>query len=287
MEDTEIVETNALYKWSDEETRSLIQWRTVNASLFTGRRNAAELKCPRTGVSTEGGETIAASWKWYTLMDEAIGDRPSVTPPVLIASSSRDVAVVTPPPVLIPERSMTSTPKRRRVNVMDLLKDQQRFEEMVLEREERKQSEAVEREERRHREAMEKEEARAREAVEKEEARAREAMEREEARAREVMEREDRRYREAVEREERLFKELREREERRERELERRDDRFVLPVLRLQQVTVAEADVVQDRTAGDDLRHIQDIHLQCLEENRPPPGLQDAERPLHNTSPPR
>ncbi|KAK0146505.1 hypothetical protein N1851_014168 [Merluccius polli] len=240
MDTEETVEINALYKWSDEETRSLIQWRTVNASLFTGRHNAAvtgyetyitarglegrvtpvflkkkwenlkakykELKCPRTGVSTEGGETTAASWKWYTLMDEAIGDRPSVTPPVLIASSSRDVTVVTPPPppVLIPERSMTSTPKRRRVDVMDLLKDHQRFEEMVLDREERRQSEAVEREERRHREAMEKEEARAREA----------------------MEREDRRYREAVEREERLFKELREREERREQELERRDDRF-------------------------------------------------------------
>ncbi|KAK0138532.1 hypothetical protein N1851_024944 [Merluccius polli] len=133
MDTEETVEINALYKWSDEETRSLIQWRTVNASLFTGRRNAAELKCPRTGVSTEGGETTAASWKWYTLMDEAIGDRPSVTPPVLIASSSRDVAVVTPPPpVLIPERSMTSTPKRRRVDVMDLLKDHQRFEEMVV-----------------------------------------------------------------------------------------------------------------------------------------------------------
>ncbi|CAL8241896.1 unnamed protein product, partial [Gadus morhua 'NCC'] len=43
-----------------------------------------ELKAPRTGVSTEGGETTAASWKWYGPMDEALGGRPSISPPVLV-----------------------------------------------------------------------------------------------------------------------------------------------------------------------------------------------------------
>jgi len=37
---------------------------------------AGSLKCPQTGVSTEDGEPTAASWKWYTAMDEAIGGRP-------------------------------------------------------------------------------------------------------------------------------------------------------------------------------------------------------------------
>lgn len=44
-----------------------------------------ELKKPPTG--TETGEATAASWKWFSLMDEAIGSRPSVTPPCLIASA--------------------------------------------------------------------------------------------------------------------------------------------------------------------------------------------------------
>ncbi|ROL50190.1 hypothetical protein DPX16_14844 [Anabarilius grahami] len=75
-----------------------------------------DLKCPRTGVSTEDGEHTAASWKWYSLMDEAIGGRPSVTPPVLIASSSQDAAVCSCPSVVTPERSEERiTPKRRRV----------------------------------------------------------------------------------------------------------------------------------------------------------------------------
>ncbi|ROI90140.1 hypothetical protein DPX16_23601, partial [Anabarilius grahami] len=134
---------------TEDDTRRLIIWRAANSALFTGRRNAAtkgyeafisqyglegvtpswakkkwenlkqkykDLKCPRTGVSTEDGEHTAASWKWYSLMDKAIGGRPSVTPPVLIASSSQDAAVCSPPSVVTPERSEERiTPKRRRV----------------------------------------------------------------------------------------------------------------------------------------------------------------------------
>lgn len=31
----------ALFKWTDEHTRALIQWRVANEALFTGKRNAA------------------------------------------------------------------------------------------------------------------------------------------------------------------------------------------------------------------------------------------------------
>lgn len=117
-------------------------------------------------------------------MDEAIGDRPSVTPPVLIASSSQDVAVVEPPTAVTPEgdTSRTSTPKRRRVDVLDALRHlQEKKAQYDLEL---RQMEAK-------------------------------AVEREETRAREAAEREEQRHREAVEREERFFREMREREERR------------------------------------------------------------------------
>ena len=71
-------------------------------SFFWLSFHPQELKKPRTGVSTEGGGVTAASWKWYSLMDEALGARPSVTPPVLFASSSREVAGLPPPPVFTP-----------------------------------------------------------------------------------------------------------------------------------------------------------------------------------------
>ncbi len=41
----------------------------------------------------EGGEPTAANWKWFGAMDEVLGDRPPITPPVLITSSS-----AVPPP---------------------------------------------------------------------------------------------------------------------------------------------------------------------------------------------
>ena len=164
------------------------------------------LKCPRTGVSTEGGEATAASWKWYSLMDEAIGGRPSVTPPVLIASSSQDVAVVEPPSVVTPERdtaraSTASTPKRRRVDVVEALKELQERELMQEQEMKRMEERAREREEARD--------------------------EREERWHREAVEREERRFAEMRERDERRDKEMREREERRDREVGMREERFL------------------------------------------------------------
>ncbi len=45
-------------------------------------------------MGTESGETTAGSWKWFDLMQEAIGGRPSIQPPILIASASNST---TPP----------------------------------------------------------------------------------------------------------------------------------------------------------------------------------------------
>ncbi|CAL8234753.1 unnamed protein product [Boreogadus saida] len=109
------------YRWTDEDTEALIRWRGANDVFFTGRRNASvsgfqtyikdmeaegkvealwakkkwenlkqkykELKAPRTGVSTEGGEATAANWKWFVLMDEVMGHRPAITPPNPISSA--------------------------------------------------------------------------------------------------------------------------------------------------------------------------------------------------------
>ncbi|XP_072567680.1 uncharacterized protein [Paramormyrops kingsleyae] len=233
----------ASYKWTDEDTQALILWRAVNRPLFTGKRHASveaynvflkerglegrvdakalkkrwenltskykDLKRPRTGVSTEGGGVTAASWKWYTHMDEAIGSRPSVTPPALFASSSREVAVTPPPPVERGTTSTFSTPKRQRVD---------RVEELLN---------ALRESDGQHEEAMqemEREQQRRDEARERE---AREAVEREEWRFQKLVERDERRHREAVEREERFHREMREREERREREAAGREERLM------------------------------------------------------------
>ncbi|KAI2655878.1 hypothetical protein H4Q32_012658 [Labeo rohita] len=205
----------AHFKWTDEHTRLLIQWRVANEALFTGRRNAAikgfevfvteqkldgkisaaqvkrkwenlkqkykDLKCPQTGVSTEDGEVTAASWKWYAVLDEAIGGRPSITPPTLIASSGSDVAVTSPSSV----RSTAERAGRKRKDIEELMYEME-------EREAEREMEAGEREERRWREMMEREERRERERREREERREQEAREREERRDREMREREER-----------------------------------------------------------------------------------------------
>ncbi|CAJ1069787.1 uncharacterized protein LOC122971204 [Xyrichtys novacula] len=124
-------EQKSAHKWTDEDTERLIWWRGRNEALFTGRRNAAlkgfeafikehglegqvdpsfppkkwenlkqkykVLKAPPTGVSTEGGEATAASWKWFNIMDEVMRDRPAISPPNLITSSITPAAVASPP----------------------------------------------------------------------------------------------------------------------------------------------------------------------------------------------
>ncbi|XP_077098188.1 uncharacterized protein LOC143749651 isoform X1 [Siphateles boraxobius] len=216
----------SVFKWTDEHTRLLIRWRVAHEALFTGKRNAAikgfesfveeqslqgrvtaafvkkkrenlkqkykDLKCPQTGVSTEDGEPTAASWKWYTAMDEAIGGRPSISPPALVASCGPDAAVVSSSSV----RPETARARKRAIDVEELIRDME------------------EREEERERKAAEREERLWREMEEKEDRRERERREREERQEREVREREERWHREAVEREERRERETNERDER-------------------------------------------------------------------------
>ncbi|CAM4571338.1 unnamed protein product [Leuciscus chuanchicus] len=210
---------------TDEHTHLLIRWRVAHEALFTGKRNAAikgfesfvveqdlqgrvtaafvkkkwenlkqkykDLKCTQTGVSTEDGGATAASWKWYAAMDEAIGGRPSITPPALVASCGPDVAVAS-------SSSVRPEPARPRKRVKDL-------EDLIQEMEER--------EEERERKAAEREERLWREMEEKEDRRERERRERDERQEREVREREERWHREASEREERRDKETKERDE--------------------------------------------------------------------------
>ncbi|KAK9953297.1 hypothetical protein ABG768_017302 [Culter alburnus] len=57
------------------------------------KKTYKELRKPPTGVGTESGESTAGTWKWFSLMDEAIGGRPSIQPPILIASSEENSIV--------------------------------------------------------------------------------------------------------------------------------------------------------------------------------------------------
>ncbi|KAK0146103.1 hypothetical protein N1851_014639 [Merluccius polli] len=241
-----------------------------------------DLKDPPTGLSTEGGKATAASWKWFDLMHEAIGDRPSVTPPVVIATCAQGAVVITPPSTTTQQRenageaagdtatasrastsSRASTPKKRRVDVAEALQELRRQDEQewrTIHQEEK------EREDRREAEQ------------------ARQAAEREEN--------EQRRYREMCERQERFQQEAAAREE------SSRDGawRCCLPswillpccsihaVLGVQHVSLAQANVVEDGAAEDDLRDEQDVHLQRLQKYGPPPGLQHPEGPLHHSS---
>ncbi|KAE8281734.1 hypothetical protein D5F01_LYC07367 [Larimichthys crocea] len=110
-----------VYKWTDDDVAGLIRLRKTNDRLFSGKRFASaagweailkemgltgvvtparagkkwenlkktykELRKPPTGSGTESGESTARDWKWFSLMDEAIGGRPSIRPPCLIASA--------------------------------------------------------------------------------------------------------------------------------------------------------------------------------------------------------
>ena len=55
-------------------------------------------------------------------------------------------------------------------------------------------------------------------------------------------------------------------------------------LLGVQHVSLAQANVVEDGAAEDDLRDEEDVHLQRLQKDSPPPGLQDPEGPLHHSS---
>ncbi|CAJ1059691.1 uncharacterized protein LOC121644312 [Xyrichtys novacula] len=48
-----------------------------------------ECKEPPTGAGA-GGAVTAATWPWFILMDEMLGQRPPINPPLLIASLRED-----------------------------------------------------------------------------------------------------------------------------------------------------------------------------------------------------
>lgn len=79
------------------------------------------LNCPP--KKHRGDESTVSTWKWYHLMDEVTGGRPSVTPPGLISSFSQDTAVVSPLSLVTHERHDLHkvTPKRWRIEANDIL----------------------------------------------------------------------------------------------------------------------------------------------------------------------
>ncbi|KAJ8369279.1 hypothetical protein SKAU_G00093070 [Synaphobranchus kaupii] len=112
------------YKWTTEATRALIHFRATNEDSFRRSKQAPkklweqfikeagllgkvepqqaakkwenlktrykELKNPKTGSGTDGGEETAATWQYYQDMHEVLGGRPSIDPPLLVASFTPD-----------------------------------------------------------------------------------------------------------------------------------------------------------------------------------------------------
>ncbi|KAI2644257.1 Potassium-transporting ATPase KdpC subunit [Labeo rohita] len=137
----------AHFKWTDEHTRLLIQWRVANEALFTGRRNAAIKEQKLDGKISAA--QVKRKWENLKPKYKAIGGRQSITPPTLIASSGSDVAVTSPSSV----RSTAERAGRKRKDIEELMYEME-------EREAAREMEAGEREERRWREMMEREERR-------------------------------------------------------------------------------------------------------------------------------
>ncbi|KAG9277970.1 hypothetical protein AMEX_G5747 [Astyanax mexicanus] len=97
-----------IFKWSRSAIEAFIKARIEKERLFTGEKNSAlsawktillelgladkvtpqqarkkwdnlkkkykELKCPPSGSGTDNGEATAATWPWFSLMDEALGN---------------------------------------------------------------------------------------------------------------------------------------------------------------------------------------------------------------------
>ena len=113
-----------------------------------------EVKKPPSGSGTESGEKTASNWKWYDIMDEAIGGKPSITPPILIATSweespprsdSRSTSQASPDSVPPGSTSVTTSDhtspdpvpaKKRRDGVLEFLERAEEREEERSKREE-------------------------------------------------------------------------------------------------------------------------------------------------------
>ncbi|KAK7884539.1 hypothetical protein WMY93_027662 [Mugilogobius chulae] len=90
-----------------------------------------ELRRPPTGSGTETGEATAASWKWYSVMDEAIGSRPSGEGPSTSAASSQ-VSVPQEQEEQEDEQDEGRTGRRKRArrdSLVELLKQVEKREE--------------------------------------------------------------------------------------------------------------------------------------------------------------
>uniref|UniRef100_A0A8C5CD28 Myb/SANT-like DNA-binding domain-containing protein n=1 Tax=Gadus morhua TaxID=8049 RepID=A0A8C5CD28_GADMO len=115
----ENVDLSFAFKWSQQHTAQFIKLRGENDELFTGVEHSASVawgtilekiglqgkvtplqakkkwdnlkniykdcKYPGSGEGV-GGKPTAATWPWFVLMDEVLGQRHSTNPPVLIAS---------------------------------------------------------------------------------------------------------------------------------------------------------------------------------------------------------
>ncbi|XP_019908757.1 uncharacterized protein LOC109616568 [Esox lucius] len=124
MADLSGVTEQYAFKWTKEQTETFIRLRLEKQQLFTGGWDTAangyrlilekmgiggrvthaqakkkwdnlktkyeEYKCPATGQGTEDGKATAATWPWFALMDEALGQSAAVSPPCLIASIQED-----------------------------------------------------------------------------------------------------------------------------------------------------------------------------------------------------
>ncbi|KAG9277914.1 putative uncharacterized protein DDB_G0271982 [Astyanax mexicanus] len=238
------------FKWTDANTADLIVWRVSNRNLFTGKRNTAlrafeqfvrekelEGKVAPTWVkkkwenlrqkykdikslSSFGGDSSAAPWKWFAIMDQALSEEIPLTPSILTSPSTAPSTPFTSA-VLVSSSAQESPPVKRRREQYWLMA----LQELERRQEERERREA-EREEERERRAAEREDERERRAVEREEEREKQALARERRREQEMTEKQERWERELLAREERREKEYREREERRDKEAAAREDRL-------------------------------------------------------------
>ena len=52
-------------------------------------------KSPKTGSGTDAGEVTAATWQFFEDMHEVLGARPSMDPPVVVASFGPDADPIT------------------------------------------------------------------------------------------------------------------------------------------------------------------------------------------------
>lgn len=248
------------FKWTDANTADLIVWRVNNRNLFTGKRNTAlrafeqfvrekELdgKVAPTWVKKKwenlrqkykdikslsllGGDSSDVPWKWFAIMDQAVGNEVPATPSVLTSPSTASTPFCFP--VLVSSSAQESPPVKRRkeqywlIALHKLERRQEERERREAEREEERERRAVEREDERERRAMEREDEREKRAVERAEEREKQALGRERRREQEMAERQERWERELLAREERREKEYREREERRDKEAAEREDRL-------------------------------------------------------------